>query len=360
MVCIDETQKVLEQYLSNTEMLMNELLSSEFSGSARIRVTTDLGFPHDVIRIAGGFATGAHVSWDSTRPFVPVDTCVNVCTASFFEITLDILNLFTDEYLSNVKKRLSQGIYVSNFHRGNHFISYIRSRVNGKLYLLLHSSANEFKDNFNGLYPVKGNWYFDKIKTYSNGKAYINYLENNDAEVFYRLSEGLYKFNEIRHEFIVQVILENLKYVQNVQHFHHYGMPTPNSVVMGSHILNNGEVAPILTMPGQDIYMVKFCSVKDKSLLINDSQFITPHGWGKRHKNIPQLLLDLNSNKFMLDGELYNVEFGTSLRAHPNLELRKYSGKENYFNYLRKMYSVELLDEMEQLASWNKEGVRIW
>lgn len=57
MVHYDETQKVLEQYLMSTEMLMNELLSEQFSGCAQIKFASDLGFPHDVIRIAGGFAT---------------------------------------------------------------------------------------------------------------------------------------------------------------------------------------------------------------------------------------------------------------------------------------------------------------
>lgn len=365
MIHYDETQKVLNQYLLNTEILMNELLSKYFSGTAQIRVTTDLGFPHDIIRIAGGFATGAYVSWTSKRPFIPVDTCVNVCSTSFFEINSDILDLFTENYLNSIKNRLSNSIYISNFHRGNHFISYIQSRITGKFYLLLHSSANEFKDNFNGLYPVQGNWFFDRIKTYSNSKSYIRYLDDYDAEMFYTLARGLYGFNEIRHEFIANVILDGLHNVSNVSHFHHYGMPSPTSVVMGSHILKNGEVAPVLTLPGKDIYMVKFNSAIDNSLLVNSNQFLTPHGWGKRHISTPQMLLDLAKNKFILDNESYDIKFGASLRAHQNLELRDFQNnqldrKDNFFDHLRKMYDLEIVDEMKQLASWNKLGVKIW
>jgi hypothetical protein len=75
--------------------------------------------------------------------------------------------------------------------------------------------------------------------------------------------------------------------------------------------------------------MVKFNSVKDDSLLINESQFITPHGWGKRHKNVPQISLDLNRNKFTLDSESYEIKFGESLRAHTNLELRDFNSEKN-------------------------------
>lgn len=365
MIPYDETQKVLEQYLINTEMILNELLSEYFSGFAKIRVTTDLGFPHDVVRIAGGFATGAYVNWVSERPFVPVDTCVNVCSTSFFEINVDILSMFTENYMNSVKSRLSNGIYLSNFHRGNHFISYVQSCITGKIFLVLHSSANEFKDNFNGLYPVQNNWYFDKIKTYSNGRTYIKYLDNKDAEMFCKLADGLYEFNEIRHEFIAQTILGGLHNVMGLQHFHHYGMPTSNSVVMGSHIVKDGDVAPVLTMPGENIYMVRFNSVKDKSLMINDNQFITPHGWGKRHKSSPRISLDLPRNKFILDDNEYDIKFGTSLRDHPNLELRSFEkqyldGKDSFFSYLKKMYNFEIVDEMKQIASWNKKGVIVW
>lgn len=142
-------------------------------------------------------------------------------------------------------------------------------------------------------------------------------------------------------------------------------MPTPNSVIMGSHILKNGESAPVLTMPGQNIFMVRFNCVKDDSLLIDDSHFLTPHGWGKRHKKTPQISLNLNSNKFTLDNESYDISFGTSLRAHPNLELRNFNSdksdaKDIFFNHLKKMYSLDVIDEMMQIASWNKEGIKLW
>jgi hypothetical protein len=365
MLLYDSTQVVLSQYLNNTEQLMNKLLTKEFAGVATIRVASDLGFPHDVIRIAGGFATGAYVEWTSNIPFVPVDTCVNVCTASFFEVHEDISEVFNEENLTFVKNRLAQGIYISNFHRGNHFIAYLKSINTGKRYLLLHSSANEFKENFNGLYPIEGNWYFDKIKTFSDGHSYLRYLDGREAEVFCSVAEGLYRFNEIRHEFIAHVILADHNAVYYPCHYHHYGMPTNNSVAMGCHLIQNGEIAPVLSLPGENIYMVKFISTAESSLKISESQFLTPHGWGKRHTGTPKISLDLKNNRFSLDDENYEIRFGTSLRAHPNLELRDFetnssTRKENFFSLLSSIYNYEVTDEFEQIASWNKAGVKRW
>jgi hypothetical protein len=112
MVNYDDTQTVLKQYLDNTKRLLNALLSNQFYGTAQIKVVSDLGFPHDVIRIAGGFATGAYVNWNCERLFVPVDTCVNVCSASCFEITEDIMRVFNTDHFTKVKNDLSKGIYI--------------------------------------------------------------------------------------------------------------------------------------------------------------------------------------------------------------------------------------------------------
>lgn len=365
MIHYDSTQAILMNYLSDTEQLMNRLLLKNFSGVARIKTVLDLGFPHDIIRIAGGFATGVFVDWTSNKPFIPVDTCVNVCSVSFFEVKDDITHLFNDDYFDSIKNRLANGIYISNFHRGNHFIAYLNSIVDGKKYLLLHSSANEYKENYNGLYPVEHNWYFDKIKVFSDGKSYIRYLDGKDAEIFYSLAKGLYIFNEIRHEFIAHVILG--EYQDNVAplHFHHYGMPTDNSIGMGCHIINTDEISPILSLPGENLYMIKYHRAKDVSLMVNDKQFLTPHGWGKRHIGIPQMSLNMKDNIFVLDNESYEIKFGTSLRSHPNLELRDFqndsmSRKESFFNHLSQIYEYDIVDEFKQIASWNKAGVKIW
>lgn len=364
MVCFDKTHVQLTKYLQNTETTFNKLLSP-YGGHATIKSTLDLGFPHDVIRIAGGFATGAYVKWQSNCPIIPVDTCVNVCSCSFFEIDDDILILFDNKVFNELINKLNSGIFIWNFHRGNHFISYLKSRISGKRYLLLHSSASEFKNNYNGLYPVKSNWYFDDIKVFNHGNNYIRYIDGNKAKLFSKIAQNLINFNEIRQEFIAESLLNGIAKIKSVNHFHHYFMPDAHSVVMGSHIVSSGQSVPVLTIPGADIYIVNFLSAKYECLYTDREHFLTPHGWGKRHKGTPQMQLDTKSNKFSLDGIEYNIEFGESLRAHPNLELRDFktdtvSRKENFFSYLSQQYDYSIVDELIQIASYNKEGVKVW
>ena len=241
----------------------------------------------------------------------------------------------------------------------------MRNEKNGKLYLLLHSSANEFKNNYNGLYPVSGNWYFDNIKTYKYNTRYIRYIEGRDAELFYMISKNLIQFNEVRHNFISHVFLADYTKIKNITHYHHYGMPTSSSIVMGGHIVNNHEIAPVLSLPGEKIFLIKFNRALEKELNINDNSFLTPHGWGKRHKTLPKIILDIEKNVFTLDNESYKIEFGTSLRAHPNLELRDFQNDEknridNFFSYLYQLYDCEIVDIFNQLASINKSGVIKW
>jgi len=344
MICYDSTQETLCMFLKETEHVFSDLLSShEFNGCARVMPSIDLGFPHDVIRIAGGFATGAFVQWEAKTPIVPIDTCVNVCSASFYEISDSIQYFFNNEEFAKFNELLKQGIYVSNFHRGNHFISFLKSIRDGKYFLLLHSSASEFKSNYNGLYPSLQSRFREKIKThYCNGR-YIRYIAGDKAELFYKLASNLYEFNSNRHDFIADIIIGDRAKILNSSVFHHYGMPTQSSVVMGSHINKVGDVAPILTLPGKNIFMVKYnrCT-KDELFISETSTFLTPHGWGKNHINTPKISFDIKTNKFFLDDESYDIEFGSSLRSHPNLQLREFSfnkDDENYFfKYLSKNY----------------------
>ena len=184
MVYFDETQDILSGFLTETKSIFEHLLTEKFGGGqVQIVTSLDLGFPHDVIRLAGGFATGAYVHWDAKDPIIPVDTCVNDCAVSFFEIDKDIRYLFTQYYISQFESRMANTAYKLNFHRGNHFILFVRSIKTGKYYLVLHSSANEFKDNYNGLYPAETNYVHECLKVYNDCGRYIRYLDGSSRVI---------------------------------------------------------------------------------------------------------------------------------------------------------------------------------
>lgn len=361
MKAIDSTQVVLINFLKKTETLFKQLLQEKGWGKhVQIIPALDLGFPHDVIRIAGGFATGAYVEWDSTYPVIPIDTCVNDCSVSFFEITDAGIFSLCKPNIERWESKMQNSNYKLNFHRGNHFMAIIQSVKNKKLYLLLHSSANEFKDNYNGLYPVEGNYFYSRAKVFEKDNHYLRYLAGTDAETFWCVSKQLPSFNEARHEFLASALLDGFSPILNKSTYHHYYMPNANSVIMGGHITNAGEEYPFLTSTGNNIYMIRYNNVKDTCLKLSGCQsFITPHGLGKESNCKPDIKINLNSQMFSLNGISYPIHFGFSLRDHPSLSIRNFDW-DKYQCYLNEQYDIEVTDEFVQLISWNKKGIIQW
>lgn len=354
---IDATQDKLIPYLKETNIIMNELLSrTPFNGSARIICNLDLGFPHDVIRIAGGFATGIYVSWDTYVPFIPIDICMNACTVSIYKLDRIKADFFNEKRITDVLGNLTNSSYIANFHRGNHFVSYVESNIDSSRYIMIHSSAAEFETLYNGLYPVEGNYFYSKIKTYYSKNRYIRYLEGKTAELYWRIANNLYNYNQNRHDFIVNCIVNNDAEIIDGKHYHHYGMPSHCEAIVGCHLLEKNSESPLLSRPGEKIYLLKYHKRIDGDS-VNDKIFTTPHGVGKRHFGTPSI--SISGNKFCLDENEYFIKYGESLRAHPNLLLRDIAMHE-YINQLKKQYDFSIVDEYEQLVSLNKFGIRIW
>ena len=55
----DDTQKILLPYIKETEHLLNGMVKRyDKCGEAHIFPSLDVGFPNNILRLAGGFATG--------------------------------------------------------------------------------------------------------------------------------------------------------------------------------------------------------------------------------------------------------------------------------------------------------------
>jgi hypothetical protein len=361
----EPTQKVLLEYLADTERVFTGMLRTlDKEGGCRLTPSLDLGFPHEVIRLAGGFPTGVLVGWNCKVPIVPIDTTVNVCTSSLFELSDDISASFDSELFEALSKQLDRSSYRQNFQRGNHFIALAKSAKSGRFTLILHSSAAEFKKDFNGLYPVPGNWYSEDVEVYVDGPRYIRYISGRKAEVFYRVASQIESFNEVRHEFVAETIVGDLCLVEAARHRHHYYMPTNQSVMIGSFLAQPGEILPIFTCPGLPIFLYRLDDDPPKRVdLEGAGGYLVPHGWGKFSKKEPVIQVSHEQQVMLVNGYEFPINQSASLRDHPDLSLRCHDigeGPESYFESIQPYCPGKVVDRLEQVASFSKYGYQRW
>lgn len=289
----DTTQKILLPYVKETERLLNGLVKKyDERGEAHIFPSLDIGFPNNVLRLAGGFATGMLVVWKSGTPLVPVDTTVNVCSSSYYEFPESALHgkslreFFNATIINEVitNGSINEGLAFS-FNTGNHFLLLSKGRTSGNYYLVLHSSAKQYKDTFLGLYPKPNNWYFDYIKPYEDTKSgrYIHYLKDTEAQRFISIARSLNEQNKDIHNWFAKQILGNIKPIQS-KTYHHYGMPTDYSVAIGTYVVDEKDIVPIFSREGCPIFLFKVSNDMWSIELEGKRKYIVPHGWGQELK----------------------------------------------------------------------------
>lgn len=339
----DNTQKNILRHLDTTSKLLSKV-GTELSGTqkeSKIYAMPDLGIAQNGTRMLGGFYTGACYTWDSDVPFIPVDATVNVCGTAIYKLKQNIsaeefkkrLNNVMDNretYLQYVKTRLPKHIVDSidlerddkfkwNYNVGNHFVILAeQNEENGELpvgqYMIVHASAIELKkDNLKyGLYPVKGNWYYDDIKTIYDEEEnrYLRYIVGKKAVQFWELANMLQTINKDRNRYFCKTVLGELA-GEEIINLSHYGMPTNNSVCIGCQW--EQENFTLLTAPGNDIYLVHPNLTAQNTININNKKItLTPHGCGVMLKNSSDKIEYLDDgivigNKKFKKGESINI-----------------------------------------------------
>lgn len=321
----DVTQKVLLNYLKETEILFNVAIKKHDSqGYCRIYPSLDLGFPNNVQRLAGGFATGMLVTWNCGIDIVPIDTTVNVCTSSVFPLEnfdigwLENKALLTHELNKIFSMASDEKGYSFSFCSGNHFLLIARGKDIDEFYLVLHSSANELKKSYMGLYPVEGNWYSERIKEipadalrghmdfYDWGKdwclkeieqvhdgRYFRYLKDEDATHFIRMAHNFQAYNKQIHTWLGEHLSNHLAKQSGNGRTpsgfkpiikHHYYMPTDHSIAMGTFAERVGETVPLFSAPQKPVYLFE---IGPDNWQVNlggstGKVCLVPHGWGQQ------------------------------------------------------------------------------
>ncbi|AMM31542.1 hypothetical protein SA2016_0854 [Sinomonas atrocyanea] len=321
----DETQARLLPYLRRTEELLAQA-SSAVSGRkahAEVVVLPDLGLPHNVQRIHGGFLTGAYYSWDSDVPMVPVDSTVNVCGVSVFRLDTPITSEsdFQERVLRARSTMAEHTRFLWNWDSGNHFVTLCEVREPCGLpagqYLVLHASTAEFKRQYNGLYPDPANWYSHEIEAiHGDDGRYLRYISGKSAEKFFRTARMLESYQMERQRFCAELVAGPGGILDEVTSVPHYGMPDQNSVAIGCQWLREDDPRYLLlTRPGAPLFMISAGIDGDNWVETADGpRLLTPHGLGVRARSTLTLGFDstgltLMGHQYSTDASLANEDF---------------------------------------------------
>lgn len=302
----DNSQKVLLNYLKTTEVLLNDVVKffdkREESG-AIIIPSLDLGYPNNIMRLAGGFATGMFVHWECGTPIIPIDATVNVCSSSVFKINPsdELINNFVNQIEKLEKKAMKKCGYSFSFLSGNHFLM-LATDENGEYYLVLHSSAKEMKESYLGLYPTENNWYSSKQKslTYNplkSGERYLRYIKGDDATQFIKTAHNLENYNVEIHKWIAHYLNNNNEMdYSNIKH--HYYMPTDSSIAIGTFVEIPGTEVPLFSNVKKPVYLFEISEDNWTYDLggCKGSVCIVPHGWGQQIESIQNISHDKQGN----------------------------------------------------------------
>src|SRR5580692_10897585 len=114
----------LSAHLVRTQRaLRDQLRTLDRNADCEILPAADLGVPYDVLRLAGGFATGCFVQWRCTVPIVPIDITMNIDTSSVFWVDDTAADRFNEAQLASTRTTIEGKTgYLWNLDESNHFI----------------------------------------------------------------------------------------------------------------------------------------------------------------------------------------------------------------------------------------------
>lgn len=361
----DSTQNKILRELKITERLISKVATKLSKGKrqSNIYAMPDLGISSNITRMCGGLYTGSCYTWETDEPFIPVDATVNVCGTAVFKLKEGITS---EEFKNRVEKQLMDNSkYDWNYKSGNHFVILAKSEGHYGLekgqYMIVHASAKEYKkENMKeGLYPVKGNWFYNDIVTEYDDetKRYLRYIRGKHAEKFYNIAEFLIKFNENRNRYFCEKVLGNLL-EKEVLSIPHYGMPNINSVCVG--VQWNNQLYTLLTAPGKNIYLVNpiiDSNGKNRFIHNNKEMLLSTHGLGVKliNDNIDIKYIDkgmVMGNKIFTLGESVNIDVDVKIRTHSESE----EALDNIINNILNKCPGEIQGELRQICAITKRG----
>lgn len=369
----DRTQKILLPYIHETELLFTEAIKKHDQSEnsfCHIIPSLDLGFPNNVQRLAGGFATGMLVTWHCGIDMVPVDATVNICTSSVYK--LDRINnqwitnpqTFYDMIKEYSQKASEDKGYSFSFTTGNHFLLLAKDSSSDEYYIVMHSSANELKHSYMGLYPVEGNWYSDKVK-HIEGKdgRYFKYLKDEDARYFIRMVKNFQRYNEQIHFWLAKKInggdfLNNESWMR-----HHYYMPTSQSIAIGTFAEPIGTQVPIFSAYQKPVYIFE---IGPDNFQINLGEkkgkvCLVPHGWGQEIEHVTNIKVNKESGKLIITTD--EGDFPSQIKSQEHIEcqgkkIRQFKDGEEFLQVGHNYIQGKIVKTLLPVCEYSKNSIR--
>jgi len=349
--------KALFGWLEGTEnILQNAIRSIDPNAQATITPSIDIGLPDDVRRTAGGFLTGCHVEWECNTPFIPVDTTVGVCTSSVYKFADKISDVGKDFFDNKIDFMIDKkNKYMWNFNLGNHFV--ILAEDENSSYLIMHSSASEFKKQLDiGLYPVKNNWYWDKLETHQENNRFIRFIKGQAAEKFWNTASKIPDYNTDRHTYFAELFAEGITKIETSFIKHHYGMPDSNSVNIGCFLEKENTTVPIFSALGKNIFLYTISS-DDPNM---GNKKLIPHGWGKTYPNLSEISIDMKNEIIKIAENVYPVDSDERVKGDIRLFSDNPKDENFYFNLIAKHFHGKVEKVLNQVFSYSKHGNFQW
>lgn len=320
----------------------------------------DLGLPHNVRRIHGGFFTGALYRWESDAPIVPVDATVNLCGVSIFKTSVDFKDndAFQDRIARAHRAWEECTPFSWNFDNGNHFIIYAETTGSPDLpagrYLVLHSSPSEFKKQYNGLYPTNGNWYANDIKVHQSNGRYLRYLTGRPAARFIDTAAMLETYQRERQRLCAGLVAGESELEEEFLSVPHYGMPDESSIAIGCQWLRSDRpLYLLLTRPHEPLFLIRALPGGPNVVPTRHGpRLITPHGLGVESTEKPSIRylpdkLEVSDRTFSLD---------ESLAAEQVVSIRDFS-RDRTLGRVLEACPGEVVGELRQIYSYYRNGV---
>lgn len=368
----DRTQQILLPYTQETERLFTKAIKKHDQSKnsyCHIIPSLDLGFPNNVQRLAGGFATGMLVTWHCGLDMVPVDATVNICTSSVYKLDrIDQQWITKPETFYDMIKEYSQIAsdekgYSFSFTTGNHFLLLAKDPSSNEYYIVMHSSANELKHSYMGLYPVEGNWYSDKVKHIEgkNGR-YFRYLKDEDARYFVRMVKNFQKYNEQIHFWLAKKI--NGGEFSNNENWmkHHYYMPTSQSIAIGTFAEPIGTKVPIFSAYQKPIYIFE---IGDDNFQINLGEkkgkvCLVPHGWGQEIEHVTNIRVDRENMNLIISTDEGIFPWQIKSQKHiecPGKRIRQYKNGKEFLKIGRNYIHGKIIKTLLPICEYSQNNL---